>query len=118
MSVIGLRIFASAIDWLACRLANPCWLCRGRSAPAGSIFDIGMQDNDDIAPAGAAVACQQNAPVGDGVDRIAQIAVFAADSVQIVAEVMVFREPLGAVAHRSVFAAERKIKTPGRRNGL
>ena len=69
-----------------------------------------MQDNDDVPPARAAVARYQDAPIGDGINRIARIAVFAADSVQIVAEVMVFRETLGVVAHCPVFAAQRKIK--------
>src|SRR5712692_11863243 len=39
VAVIRLHVLAFAIDWLA----NPCGLCRCRSAPASSIFDIGVQ---------------------------------------------------------------------------
>ena len=87
MSVIGLRIFAFAI------------------------FDIRMQDNDDVTPARAAVARHQHAPIGNSINRIAQIAVFAADAIQIIAEMMIFSERLRVISHCSIFAAERKIKT-------
>jgi len=56
-------------------------------------------------PPGAACARQQNASVGHGVDRIAQVAVLAADAVEIVSQMPVLRETLGIVGHGAVLAA-------------
>ncbi len=57
MSVIRLHIFALAV------------------------FDLGVQQNHNIAPPGTAFAREQHPAVGDCVDRISKIAVFAADTV-------------------------------------
>src|SRR4029077_14494236 len=76
-----------------------------------AILDIGVQHDDHVGPAWAAIACPQYASISHGVDRLAQIAVFSADAVQIVAQVMILRESLGIISHRAVFAAEWKIKT-------
>src|SRR6202011_3116749 len=57
-----------------------------------AVFEIRMEQNDNVAPARATVAREQHASVSDRVDRIAEIAVFAANSVQVIAEMMVLGE--------------------------
>ncbi len=83
---------------------------------ARALFQIGVQDDDDVAPARSAFAGEQHAPVGHGVDRVAQVAVLAADPVEIVSQMPVLRETLGAISHRAMLTAEREIETPRRRN--
>jgi len=63
-------------------------------------------NDDDIAPAGPAIACEQNTTVGNGVNGIAQIAVFPADAIEIVAKMMVFSKALGVVGEGAVLATQ------------
>ena len=65
-------------------------------------------------PPRPAILRQQDATIRHGINRIAQIAILAADTVEIVAEMIVLSEPLRVVAHGTVRAAQRKIK-PRRR---
>ena len=69
-----------------------------------------MQDNDDVAPARSTIARQQNAAISNGVNWIAEIGIFPADAVEIVAEMMIFGESLRVIGQRTVLAAERKIE--------
>src|SRR5260370_23332235 len=46
-----------------------------------AIFEIGVEQNDDVAPARATVAREQDATVRDRVDRVTQIAVLAPNPV-------------------------------------
>ena len=69
-----------------------------------------MQDNDDVAPARSSIAREQNAAISHGVNRIAEVGIFPADSVEIVTEMMIFSETLCVICQRTVFAAERKIE--------
>src|SRR6266571_2396522 len=57
--------------------------------PPFAVFQIRVEQNDNVAPAGAAVAGEQDASVSDRVNRIAEVAVLAADSIQVVAEMFV-----------------------------
>ena len=69
-----------------------------------------MQDKDDVAPAWSTIARQQNAAISDGVNRIAEVGIFPANPVEIVTELMIFRETLRVIGERAVLAAERKIE--------
>ena len=86
MPVIGLHVFANAV------------------------FFVGMQRDDHIPPTSATVAREQNATVGNRKDRIAEVAVFSADAIEIVAEVTVLSEPLRVVGKRAVLVSEWEIK--------
>src|SRR5947207_1689103 len=77
---------------------------------AGTVFLDCMQDNDDIAPARSSIAREQNAAISHGVNRIAEVGIFSADSVEIVTEMMIFGETLRVIRQRAVLAAERKIE--------
>src|SRR5207245_5199633 len=77
---------------------------------ARAVFLDRMQDNDDVAPARSTIACQQNAAISHGVNWIAQVGIFPADSVEIVAEMMIFGETLRVIGQRAVLAAKRKIE--------
>ncbi len=46
-----------------------------------AVFDIGVQHDHDVAPAGSAVAGEQDTPIGDRINRVAQIAVLTADPI-------------------------------------
>jgi len=48
---------------------------------ARALFFIGVQHNDNVAPARTSIPRQQDPAIGDRVDRITQVAVLAADSV-------------------------------------
>src|SRR5207248_9688573 len=48
---------------------------------AFTVFEIGVKQDDDVTPAGTAIARKQRASVSDHVNRIAEIAVLAADSI-------------------------------------
>ena len=76
-----------------------------------AIVDLGMQHDDDVAPSRATIAREQNASIRDAINRIAQIAVFAADAVEIVAEMFVLSETLCIVSERAVFAPKGEIET-------
>jgi len=56
------------------------------------------------------IARQQNAAISHGVNRIAQIGIFAADAVEIVTEMMIFGETLCVIGERAVLGPERKIE--------
>ncbi len=75
-----------------------------------AVFLDGMQNNDDVAPARSSIAREQNAAISDGVNRIAEVGIFPADSVEIVTEMMIFGETLRVVRQRAVLAAQREIK--------
>ena len=57
----------------------------------------------------------QDPAIRDRVDRIAQVAVLAADAVQVVAEMAILGKRLRVVGERAVFAADREIETRGGR---
>src|SRR5882724_5444111 len=77
---------------------------------ASAVFLDRMQDNDDVAPPWSTIARQQNAAISDGVNRIAEVGIFPADPVEIVTEMMIFRETLRVIGERAVLVAERKIE--------
>jgi hypothetical protein len=87
MSIVGLHVFPRAI----------LFVC--------------VQDDDDIPPARPAIAREQNATVRNGEDRIAEIAVFAADAIEIITEVAIFREMLRVVSESAVFISKWKIES-------
>ena len=74
------------------------------------VLHVGMENDDDVAPAGAAVAREKDAAVGHRVNGIAEIAILTADAIQVVAEMAVFRERLGVVGERAMLAAQGKIE--------
>ncbi len=78
---------------------------------ACAILLQGVEHDDDVAPAGSDLAGKKHAPIGDGEDRIAQVAVFAADAIQVVAEMAILRERLRIVGEGAVLAADGKIET-------
>ena len=55
--------------------------------------------------------------LGDGENRIPQVAVFATDAVQVVAEVTILRKGLRVVGERAVFTADGKIEPRCRGKG-
>ena len=63
----------------------------------------------------AAIAREQNVTIGNRKDWIAEVAVLAADAIEIVAEMTVLGEPLRVVGKRAVLVSEWKIKS--RRGG-
>src|SRR6266404_9115299 len=80
-----------------------------------AIVDVGVQHDDDVAPSRATIAREQNPSIRDTINRIAQVAVFAADAVEIVAEMFVLSETLCVVSERAVFAPQGEIETRRRR---
>ena len=80
-----------------------------------AVFLIGMQDDDDVAPTRTAFARKQHAAVSHGVNRIAEIAVFSANTIEIVAQMAILGETLRVVGKGPVLIPERKIET--RRRG-
>ncbi len=69
-----------------------------------------VQNNDDVAPAGSTVACQQNAAIRHGVNGISEIGIFTADTIKIISEMMVSRETLSVIREGAVLAAKGEIK--------
>ena len=80
-----------------------------------AVLIVGVEDDDDVAPSGAALLRTQHATISNREYRIAKIAVFAADSVEIVAEVPVLGERLRVVGERAVFGADWKVEAIRRR---
>src|SRR5436190_1851782 len=76
-----------------------------------AIFFVGMEQNDDVAPAGTGFLRDQDAAVGHRVDRIAQVAVFTADAIEIVAEMAILGERLRVVSQRAVFASDGEVES-------
>ena len=74
-----------------------------------------MQHDDDIAPAGARFFGEYHLAIRHRVNRIAEIAVLAADAIQIVAQVAILGERLGVVGERAMLAADREIEARGGR---
>jgi hypothetical protein len=74
-----------------------------------------VQNDDDITPAFAAVARGQNLPIGNCKNRITEIAVFSADSIQVIAQMEVPGEWLRVVSHRTMLGPEWKIEPIGSR---
>ena len=89
MRVVGLHVFARAV------------------------FFVGVEDDDDVSPAGTAFLREEDAAVRDRVNGIAEVAVLAADAVEVVAEMAVLGERLRVVGEGAVLAPERKIETRG-----
>ena len=58
---------------------------------------------------------KNHAAISNGENRVAEVAVLAADPVEVIAEVAIFGERLRVVGERAVLAAEREIET--RRSG-
>src|SRR5437763_15185397 len=81
-------------------------------------FEVGVQQNDNVAPSWSAFAREKNAAIGNSVKRTPQIAILAADPIQIVSEMFVVGKMLRVVSHRAVLVAEGKIKMGCRRNRL
>ena len=75
-----------------------------------AVLRVSVENDNDVAPAGTAFAGENNLAVGDRENRIAEIAVLAADSVQIVAEMAVPGERLGVVGEGAVLGADREIE--------
>ena len=67
----------------------------------------------DVPPARSFLLRQQYAAIRDRINRIAEIAVLAADSIQIIAEMAILGKRLRVVSHRAVFASQRKIEARG-----
>src|SRR5689334_5515969 len=57
-------------------------------APPAILF-VSVQNDDDIAPARPAFTRLENPAIGDREDRIAEIAILAADAVQVVTQMAV-----------------------------
>ena len=57
---------------------------------------------------------EKHATIRDCVNRITEIAILAADAVEVVAEVPVFSKRLCIIRESAVLGAERKIETLGR----
>jgi hypothetical protein len=77
-----------------------------------------MEHDEDVAPAGAAIARHENAAIGDGMDGVAQVAILAADAVEIIAQVPILGERLRIVGEGAVLTAEWKIESRrGRERG-
>src|SRR2546423_10018404 len=79
------------------------------------VFLVSVQDDDDIAPASTRFPPKQHLAIRHREDRIPQVAVFAADSIQVVAEMSILGEGLGVVSERAVLAPDREIETRGGR---
>ena len=79
------------------------------------IFFVGVEQNDDVAPAGPGFIRQEHAAISHRIDRIAQVAVLSADAIEVVAQVAILGKGLGVVGQRAVLTAERKIES--RRGG-
>src|SRR5437868_9034974 len=75
------------------------------------VFFIGMEDNYNVAPAWSGLLREQDPAIGYRVDRISEVAVFAADAVQVIAQMAVLGEGLCVVGEGSVFASERKVES-------
>ena len=75
-----------------------------------AVLFVGVQDDYDVAPAGTGFVRENHLPVGDGKNRIAEVAVLAADSVQVVAEMAILREWLRIVSERAVLVPDREIE--------
>ena len=86
MRVIGLHVFSHAV------------------------FFIGVEHDNNVAPAGSASSREQHPPIGDRVNRVAQIAVFTTDAVQIVAKMPILGKRLRVVGERAVFIPSGKSK--------
>ena len=82
-----------------------------------AVFFVGVEHDDHIAPPRSGLARQQDTTVRDGVNRIAQIAVFAANSIQVVAEMAIVGERLRIISQCAVFGSEREIESCRRGQG-
>ena len=80
-----------------------------------AVFFVGMEDDDDIAPARSALARKYNAAIGYCVNRITKIAVFTADAVEIIAEMAILGKTLCVVSEGAILVPEREIETCCRR---
>ena len=79
------------------------------------VFLVSVKDDDDIAPARARFPRKQHLAIRYCEDRIPQVAIFAADSIQVVAEMSILGEGLGVIGERAVLAPDREIETRGGR---
>ena len=80
-----------------------------------AILFVSVQNDDDVAPAWPAYPRQQDPAIGHGVDRVAQVAVFTADAIQVVAQMAVLGERLRVIGEGAVLGPDRKIKAAGGR---
>src|SRR4051812_4066504 len=78
---------------------------------AVAVFLAGIDHDDHVAPTGTGFPGENYGPVGYGENRIALVAVLAADPVQIVPEMTIICECLGVVGKRAVLAPDREIET-------
>ena len=76
-----------------------------------AVFLIGVEDNDDVAPAGSALFREQDTAVRYRVDWIAQVAILTADAIEVVAQVAILGKRLRVIGQGAVLAAERKIES-------
>ncbi len=70
-----------------------------------SLLKIGMQNNDHVAPAGAAFPSEEDPPVRDRVNGISQITIFPANAIEVVAQMTVRGKRLGIVSKSTMLAA-------------
>lgn len=80
-----------------------------------ALFFDRVQDNDDLAPTRPAFPREDDAAICDRVNRVAIVAVLAANAIQVITEMTIFGERLRVVGEGAVLAAERKIETRSRR---
>lgn len=78
---------------------------------ARTILFVGMQDDYDLAPTGPAFRRPDDPTVSDRKDWVAEVAVFTANSIEIITEVSVFGKRLSIVSECAPFAADRKVET-------
>jgi UDP-glucuronate 4-epimerase len=72
-----------------------------------------VKNNNHVTPSRSFLLRQQDATIRDGIDRIAKVAVFAADPIQIITEMAIFCKRLRIVGHCAVFTSQRKIEARG-----
>ncbi len=74
------------------------------------ILLVGVEDDDNVAPAGSPFPRPYDATVGDSKDRIAEITIFPSDTVEVIAQVAIFREGLRIVGERALLASDREVE--------
>ena len=89
----------------------------GLHVSACATFFVSVEDDNDVSPTRAAVARSEDTAIGDGVNGIAEIAVLAADAVQVVAEMLGLGEGLRVISEGAVLASEGEIETGGTGEG-
>jgi hypothetical protein len=81
------------------------------------VFLVSVEHDDDLAPTGARFFREEDLSIRYRVNWIAQVAVFATDAIQVVAQMPILGKRLGVVGQSAVLAADREIETRGGRQG-